>query len=181
MKSLIGVLCGVLLAAAIITTTGQPVRKESVANTANLRIKMMAEDVYRTRAELSRLRGDLAALLSTKYDVEAQHAYVVTATAYAPVRAQTDNTPWETATLTRPVEGRTLAVSRDLGHLLYRWVNIIGYGYRYVEDLMNERFTRRIDFFITDPEEAAAFGVKRNLTVVVVPKDKEQDVEGYQP
>lgn len=123
-------------------------------------IKRISDEVIKIRARLAMVRGDikyLAAALAKRNG----NAHTVTATAYSPVPEQTDSTPWETAILTRPVEGRTIAVSQDHVDWLGRKVYIPGYGVRYVEDLMNARFKDRIDFFIESTREAADFGVKK--------------------
>jgi len=91
----------------------------------------------------------------------------VTATAYSPTVEECDADPWNTALMTRPTEGRTLAVSQDLRHLLGKYVYIPGYGKYLVEDLMNKRFKKRIDFFYENTYRAKKFG-KKKLKMVVL-------------
>lgn len=89
----------------------------------------------------------------------------VEATAYSASVDETDSTPWQTALMTKPTVGRTIAVSRDLDFLLGKKVKINGYGVFVVEDLMNSRFTKRIDFFKGSKREAIKFG-KKELEII---------------
>jgi 3D (Asp-Asp-Asp) domain-containing protein len=102
------------------------------------------------------LRAELRREIEQKY----QREYHVRATAYTASVDETDSDPMHTALMTRPTPGRTVAVSRDLMHLLGADVYIYGLGVRKVEDLMNERFTNSIDIFMTDKEKAQNFGVQ---------------------
>lgn len=74
----------------------------------------------------------------------------------------------KTALGTTPIPGKTVAVSRDLLHLLGKRVYVSGYGVFKVEDLMNERFERRIDLFSRSVEKAIDFGIR---DTVIVPLD----------
>lgn len=122
----------------------------------------VAPDVHtqirRLRLELARVEGELKAFKVIA--LKRKRAYTVTATAYSASVNETDSTPRETATLTEVCEGRTIAVSQDHVDWLGRRVYIPGYGVRVVEDLMNKRFTDRIDFYIEGKSRAAAFGRK---------------------
>ena len=91
----------------------------------------------------------------------------VTITAYNPFSNQTDNTPNETAIMETPVPGWTCAVSRDLIHLLNKKIYIEGIGVFLVNDVMNKRFTKRIDICMGNKEKAISFG-KKNSNVVVL-------------
>jgi len=97
-----------------------------------------------------------------------RRSFGLTATAYCPQCGVQDDTPQRTAIGGRPVRpGRTVAVSRDLRHLLGRKVYVEGLGLRVVEDLMHPRFLERVDLCLPDREQALAFGVKRVNIVVV--------------
>lgn len=132
------------------------------------------KQLIKARKEINRLIGEVAGL-NVKLKIRAmqertrrpQRVWEVTATAYSPRVQETDSTPWETATLTRCVEGRTLAVSQDHMDWLGRRVYIPGYGVRVVEDLMNKRYKDRIDFFIENTAKAARFG-KKKLKVILL-------------
>ena len=85
----------------------------------------------------------------------------VTATVYHAVPEQTDNTPFVTASMKQinpdnPVGHRWIAVSRDLEKLGYTFGAIVcieGISREFdgdwtVQDRMNKRFTKRIDFLV---------------------------------
>lgn len=91
----------------------------------------------------------------------------VTITAYNPFSNQTDNAPNETAIMEEPVPGWTCAVSRDMIHLLNKKIYIEGVGVFVVNDIMNKRFTNRIDICIGNKEDAISFG-KKVCNVVVL-------------
>ena len=84
-----------------------------------------------------------------------------TVTSYSPHREQTDRDPHVAASMRKVREG-TIAVSRDLfwaGWTFGRRVYIEGHGVFEINDLMNERFERRIDVFRWDKGKAKAFGL----------------------
>jgi len=91
--------------------------------------------------------------------------YCLTITAYTISVRETDNTPRQTATMEKPIAGKTCAVSRDLLSWLGGRVYIEGVGVRRVNDLMNKRFANTIDIVIGTRKEALAFG-KRECRVV---------------
>jgi len=131
----------------------------AIANAPDPTVHDLQDELRALRLKMAKTEGEFAAL---KHIVlSKKRAYDVTATAYSPRAQETDDTPWETATLTRCAEGRTIAVSQDHVDWLGRRVYIPGYGVRVVEDLMHKRFTDRIDFFIEDTTQAAHFGVKQ--------------------
>lgn len=84
-------------------------------------------------------------------------------TAYNPMRAQTDDRPWETAS-GRRASLQSLAVSRDLlsknggpyeyGDTVYVVVPFI------VDDTMNKRYTNRVDIFLERQWAARIWGQK---------------------
>lgn len=89
----------------------------------------------------------------------------VTLTIYRPVKSQTDNTPDITASgykinLRNPSEHKIIAVSRDLkrdGWDFGKRVKIDGAGkldgIYTIQDLMNKRFTKRIDVLVDCKEK----------------------------
>lgn len=80
--------------------------------------------------------------------------YEVDATAYIPANEYT-------AAMTKPVVGRTVAVSRDLTHLLGRDIYIEGLGIKRIEDLMNERWVNKIDIMVPTEKDAKIFGIQK--------------------
>jgi 3D (Asp-Asp-Asp) domain-containing protein len=95
--------------------------------------------------------------------------YRITLSHYTASVDETDSNPQETATGTKPVVGRTLAVSRDLfKYLRGKKVWIEGLGVFTVEDTMNPRFTNKGDLLVRTKTEAKKLGVKK-VTLVVLP------------
>lgn len=92
---------------------------------------------------------------------------MMTVTAYTVSKSECDSTPNQTATMSKPVPGQTIAVSRDKTHMLGRKVYIQNVGVYYVNDLMNQRFRNSIDICIGSKEEAQRFGVKQRKVVVL--------------
>jgi 3D (Asp-Asp-Asp) domain-containing protein len=90
-----------------------------------------------------------------------------TASAYTPTKEECDDTPHETAILKKSIPGRTVAVSRDLSHLLGKTVYVEDLGIRVVEDLMNPRYKNSIDVLFATREEATTFGKKQIKLVVI--------------
>jgi len=92
----------------------------------------------------------------------------VTVTTYAPISSQTDSSPLVTASgfklsVKNPRKHRVIAISRDLKHKLKfgQRVRLEGAG-KYdgiyiVEDLMNKRFTKRIDILINPTDKPTMF------------------------
>jgi 3D (Asp-Asp-Asp) domain-containing protein len=93
----------------------------------------------------------------------------VTVTAYNPTADQCDDDPLIAASM-RKVRQGTIAVSRDLfdqGWVFGRKVRIEGLGIFEINDLMNKRFTKRIDIFMWDETEARQFG-KKNIRAALL-------------
>lgn len=83
-------------------------------------------------------------------------ALAVTVTAYSP------DVP--TGATGEPVmEGLTCAVSRDLDHLVGKWVYLEGFGWRYVNDRTDRRWTLRVDIVINDEDEAMEHGKQKTV------------------
>ena len=66
----------------------------------------------------------------------------------------------------RVVAGHSLAVSRDLKHLLGRWLHIEGVGWRLAHDTMAARHRMRVDVAVKDKHVAREFG-RQKVTVRV--------------
>ena len=93
----------------------------------------------------------------------------VTVTAYNPTTSQCDADPLIAASM-RKVRSGTIAVSRDLfnqGWVFGRKVRIEGLGIFEINDLMNKRFTQRVDIFMWDEGQARQFG-KKNIKVALL-------------
>lgn len=89
---------------------------------------------------------------------------MVTASAYTPHpseggRIAADGRP--------AIAGRTCAVSRDLKHLLGKWLHIEGVGKRLAHDTMAARHKRSVDVCMSRKEDAREFG-RRSVTVNVI-------------
>lgn len=93
-------------------------------------------------------------------EVYAARKFKLSATAYSGSPDETDSDPDKTALMTKPIDGRTVAVSRDLMHWLGHKVYVKGKGVFVVEDLMNARFTKKMDFFCGTKKEAIRFGLQ---------------------
>jgi len=90
-------------------------------------------------------------------------------TSYSPTKSQCDADPHITASML-PVKEGTIAVSRDLfndGWVFGRCVYIEGLGVYEIRDLMNKRYTNRIDIFRWSKKKALRFG-KKNLAVALL-------------
>ncbi len=88
-------------------------------------------------------------------------------TAYTARKEECDDTPWFTAIMEKPIPGGTIAVSRDLKHLLGKRVYMLGYGVRRVNDLMNERYSKRVDILVASVDEAYRHGIKKGKLVII--------------
>ncbi|WP_022663032.1 3D domain-containing protein [Paucidesulfovibrio longus] len=95
--------------------------------------------------------------------LESKRVKSVTITAYNPSEDQCDEDPLVAASM-RKVRTGTIAVSRDLfdqGWVFGRKVRIEGLGIFEINDLMNKRFSRSIDVFMWDENQATAFGRRK--------------------
>ena len=103
--------------------------------------------------------------LSSK--VDALRSIKVTASGYTAVKKECDSDPTRTAIMRKATPGRTVAVSRDLKHLLGKRVYIKNLGVRVIEDLMSTSKKKSIDILFHNRKTALSFG-KRNLNIVVI-------------
>lgn len=98
----------------------------------------------------------------------------VTITSYRSVPEQTDSSPFITS-IGEHVHPHGIAVSRDL---LKRWggpldygdmVYVEGFGFKTINDTMNERHRGRIDLWVATYEEEKRINVKRGKIWLVKP------------
>jgi 3D (Asp-Asp-Asp) domain-containing protein len=113
--------------------------------------------------------ADERQLMIDKY--EAERMITVTISHYTRSKDETDSTPNQSAILTFARPGFTVAVSHDLKYMLGHYIYIYGKGVFYVEDLMNERWTNKIDVLVDTKKEAFAKGELKNQQVVLLGKD----------
>lgn len=96
--------------------------------------------------------------------------YKIDLSHYTASKDETDSSPNTTASGTRPVVGRTLALSRDLfQHLKGKKVWVKNIGIFIVEDTMNSKYSLRGDLLVASKREAFKLGVKKNVTIAVLP------------
>jgi 3D (Asp-Asp-Asp) domain-containing protein len=97
-------------------------------------------------------------------------AIPVKVTAYNPLRSQTDNSPFITASNKRVRVGM-VALSRDLeGEFDFRFgdtVYLYGLGRFVFEDRMHRRKRRHVDILMLNPVAARKFGVKSSYLFVL--------------
>jgi len=127
-----------------------------------------AHTIKKLQAQINKFDEELQ---NTKKMMNLQDVKKIVVTAYSPRKAETDSTPYITASMTKVKHG-IVAVSRDLfeqGLVFGKKVYIEGYGIYTIEDLMNERFTNRIDIFMFDTRKALKFG-KKKLVVALLNK-----------
>jgi 3D (Asp-Asp-Asp) domain-containing protein len=108
--------------------------------------------------------AELEVRLETKYQRD------VTVTAYTARVAECDIDPGNTAMMTKPVPGRTVAVSRDLfddGWTFGRSVYIAGFGVYVIEDLMAARHTEAIDVLVGSVRDARRIGRGSRRAVLI--------------
>lgn len=116
----------------------------------------------RHTAEARKVMVEEARLLQKAVNASHQ-ALHVTVTAYNPVEEQTDSDPLIAASMRKVREG-TVAVSRDLfdqGWVFGKKIRIEGLGIFEINDLMNKRYTKRVDVFMWDEGQARKFGKRK--------------------
>jgi len=102
--------------------------------------------------------------------LEAKYHRDVTVTAYTARVAECDADPDNTAMMTKPVPGRTVAVPRDLfddGWTFGRSVYIAGFGVFVIEDLMAARHTEAIDVLVGSVRDARRIGRGSRRAVLI--------------
>lgn len=95
---------------------------------------------------------------------------VCTVTFYTPCQAETDDTPYITASGLRVRQG-ICAVSRDLeryGFTFGKTIYVEGLGSFEVQDRMHRRWQRRVDILVMHKRDARRLGKMRNVPVVLL-------------
>jgi hypothetical protein len=102
--------------------------------------------------------------------------YKVKVTYYVPslggINAQGD--PNKTAVMEKPVPGKTIAVSRDLAHLLYKKIYVLNRGVFYANDLLadenpytGQKIRKQIDICVGSTKDIPRQGVFKNIPIAV--------------
>jgi len=91
----------------------------------------------------------------------------LTITAYTAREEETNEDPRNTALMEEPIPGYTVAVSQDLKRWLGKRIYIQGLGVFRVNDLMNKRFTNRVDILVHSVRKAREFGKQQRKVVLV--------------
>lgn len=89
-------------------------------------------------------------------------------TAYTSSIEETNSQPDKTAIMEKPRPGYSIAVSQDLKFLLGKRVYIYGFGVRYVNDLMNKRYKKRIDILVNNKKIAKEIGIVNNVKLILI-------------
>jgi 3D (Asp-Asp-Asp) domain-containing protein len=87
--------------------------------------------------------------------------------AYTSSPDETDGDPFTTSTGETPIPDKTVAVSRDLSHLLGKYIYILNFGVYYVNDTMHARWVNKIDFHKETKLDAFQHGVRRVQYIVL--------------
>lgn len=132
---------------------------DSTQNNA-IQIQKLQEEVYQ-------LREENKAITQYAENLQKKFSFTVEATAYTPRKEECNDDFMNTALMEKPKPGWHIAVSRDLSWMLGKKVYIKGHGVKMVSDLMNSRFTNKIDIMVGKVSEAREFGVKE-LEIVVL-------------
>ena len=91
--------------------------------------------------------------------------FMVTASAYTPSRCEGGPVAADGCKVT---PGRSVAVSRDLRHLLGRWLHIEGVDWRLAHDLMGRGARMAVDVAVKDKRAALEYG-RQKVKVRTVP------------
>jgi len=126
---------------------------------------MLSHKVLYLKNRVSSLEQEVMSLKAT----ESKIVRFCTVTAYSPTRTECDNTPFLTASGTKPRVG-TVAVSQDLFYLGWVFgskIYIEGLGIYKINDLMHPRWKNRIDVFLKNKRLARRFGRKEAKVVLL--------------
>ena len=116
------------------------------------------------------LKDEIIILNTILYAYQIQNSYNVELTAYTARPQETNSDPGNTAIMERPIPGWTIAVSQDLKHLLGKRVYIPGFGVRRVNDLMNVRYSKRIDILVGCVSYARQIGLQETEMILIEPQ-----------
>ena len=126
-----------------------------------------AIQIQNLKKEVYHLREENKAITEYAENLQKRFSFKVEASAYTPRKEECNDDIENTAIMVKPKPGYHIAVSPDLLWMLGKKVYIKGYGVRMVSDLMNERFTNKIDIMFGKVSEAREFGVKEVEIVVL--------------
>ncbi|MFP4314716.1 MAG: hypothetical protein ACLFQR_00695 [Desulfovibrionales bacterium] len=138
-------------------------------------IHQLSEQIDQWQDAAQKNRESLEEIVQRQQALQEQATSVVTqvntmdVTAYTPCVEETDDDPLIAASM-RKVRLGTVAVSRDLfekGWVFGKKVYIEGYGIYEINDLMNKRFSSRVDVFMWEKKDALEFG-KKTLKVALL-------------
>jgi 3D (Asp-Asp-Asp) domain-containing protein len=139
-----------------------------------LLMAITADYLDKIEADIQSLQADVADLQQDQNVVEFESTddvRKVTVSAYTASADECNEDPENTAIMRKPVPGWTAAVSRDLledGWVFGTKVWIDGTGLFEVADVMNQRYSNRIDVLVGTKEQARMFGVREGVTAVRV-------------
>ncbi|MFW6121249.1 MAG: 3D domain-containing protein [Petrotogales bacterium] len=120
-------------------------------------------------AEVHLLKSELEVKDGIISSYDASNSKNLTITAYTAREQETNSNPEQTATMEKPVPGWTVAVSQDLKGWLGKRIYIEGLGVFKVNDLMNGRYTNRVDILKPTVAQANKFGKQKREVVLVEP------------
>lgn len=126
-----------------------------------------AMQIQHLKEELYILREENKAITQYAENLQKRFSFKVEATAYTPRKEECNDDFNNTALMVRPRPGWHIAVSQDLIWMLGKKVYVKGHGIKYVSDLMNERFTNKIDIMVGKVVDAKDFGVQELELVVL--------------
>ena len=139
------------------------------AHGASKKIPMLSK-VSKIKVKNSRDQDQLKVVNSSNDLIQAIKSRVVKveASAYTLSKRETDGTPYVTATMKKPIAGKTCAVSRDQRkYLMHKTILIPGLGVREVNDTMHPRYKKSIDVVFASKKDAMKFG-RKDVTIVVL-------------
>ena len=131
-------------------------------------INQLKYDLRKEKKYSAGLEGMVIGLSTLLESYRVSSELIVELTAYT---ARPEETNWDytnTAIMQEPIPGWTVAVSQDLKYLLGKRVYIEGFGVRYVNDLMNVRYTKRVDILVGDLGKARKIGLQKDITMVLI-------------
>lgn len=131
-------------------------------------IDKLKSELREEKLHSSGLEGYLIGAITILKGYIVNNEYIVELTAYTARPEETNNDPTNTAIMELPVPGWTIAVSQDLKFLLGKRVYIEGYGIRRVNDLMNSRYTNRIDILVGTVSEARKIGLQEDVIMILI-------------
>lgn len=136
--------------------------QDKVLQNTRKKLEQMERDFERSMQRKGMLRVELEQL-------QAKATQQVIVTAYTACPRETNNDPGNTASMRKPRKG-IIAVSRDLfysGWSFGKKVYIEGVGIYEIQDLMNERFEKRLDILLGTKKQAKQFGIRQTKAILL--------------